>query len=211
MSGEGTTVEAAPPARALLLRLADLPATPWKNGGGTTVEYAVRPAGAGLADFEWRVSRARVAEAGPFSNFPDVDRTLAVVEGDGIDLVFADRREHLGRFDPPLAFPGDVAVDGRPTAGPIVDLNVMTRRGRWSHRVERRKVEGSLAVALDGATTFVVAGGALRVVLGEAEAFDLAPGDALRLDGPTALVLEAPRPTDALVARLHPSDEPGRP
>ena len=31
---------------------------PWKNGGGTTTEIAVFPAGASLETFEWRFSPA---------------------------------------------------------------------------------------------------------------------------------------------------------
>ncbi|WP_210147850.1 HutD family protein [Aromatoleum petrolei] len=30
----------------------------WKNGGGVTLEVALQPAGAGLTDFDWRVSSA---------------------------------------------------------------------------------------------------------------------------------------------------------
>ncbi len=59
---------------------------PWKNGGGVTVEIAVHPQGASVDDFDWRVSMATVASHGPFSIFPGIDRTLSVLEGDGILL-----------------------------------------------------------------------------------------------------------------------------
>ena len=43
------------------LDLAATPPTPWKNGLGQTRELACWPPGAGLDDFEWRVSVATVA------------------------------------------------------------------------------------------------------------------------------------------------------
>jgi environmental stress-induced protein Ves len=46
---------------------------PWKNGGGETTEIAVFPDGAGLSDFDWRVSMARVDGDGPFSSFPGIE------------------------------------------------------------------------------------------------------------------------------------------
>ncbi|MBM7325185.1 HutD family protein, partial [Agrobacterium sp. S2] len=48
---------------------------PWKNGGGVTTEIIVHPAKASMADFDWRISMANVAQDGPFSIFPGVDRT----------------------------------------------------------------------------------------------------------------------------------------
>lgn len=199
MSGGAIAAVTARAAKAEMLRLADLPVTAWKNGGGTTVEYAVGPEGAGLDAFDWRVSRARVAAAGPFSVFPGIDRTLAVVEGGAIDLVFADRRERLDPTTPPLAFPADVAVDGRPTGGSIADLNVMTRRGRWSHRVDRLTVGDTAVLELGGDLAFIVAVGAVRVVLLGGVSFDLAPGDALRVEGRTDLRLEAGGPATAVL------------
>lgn len=174
-------MKTAPTVR--LLRLADLVAVPWKNGGGTTIEYAVHPEGAGFDAFDWRLSRARVATSGPFSDFPTIDRTLAVVAGAGLDLVFADGPVRLTPATPPHAFPGDVAVDGRLVDGPIDDLNLMTRRGRWRHRLERREITAPTRLATGVDVAFVVAGSPLRVRLADGAPFDLADGDALRLDG----------------------------
>jgi uncharacterized protein len=116
--------------RIQVLRASERPATPWLNGGGVTREVAGSPAGAGLDAFDWRVSIADVATAGPFSPFPGIDRAITLVEGPGMTLT-VDGTEH--RVDTPfrpLAFPGDAATDCRLLAGPVVDFNVMTRRGR---------------------------------------------------------------------------------
>ena len=111
---------------------------PWKNAGGETIEVAVFPDEATLDSFDWRVSMARVERPGPFSIFPDVDRTLAVLEGDELVLRFApDHAVTLAPFSHPYAFPADIPVEAMLPKGPIVDLNVMSRRGRVRHDVQR--------------------------------------------------------------------------
>ena len=69
-----------------IIRAADCRRMPWKNGRGETVEIAISPDGAGIDDFDWRLSMARVETDGPFSLFAGIDRTLAVLEGEGIFL-----------------------------------------------------------------------------------------------------------------------------
>ena len=158
-----------------VLRAAELPVMPWKNGGGTTTEIARSPAGTSLADFDWRVSRARVASDGPFSAFPGIDRTLLVVSGEGIRLDVAGREVVLERSSEPFAFSGDTAVSATLVGGAIEDLNVMTRRGRWRHEVERRRIAGTAALDGRGEPTIVV------VVEGEVatNGVRLGAGDAL--------------------------------
>ncbi len=116
------------------IRNQDLVRVPWKNGGGTTAEVASFPEGATLDTFGWRISMADVASDGPFSTFPEIDRTLIVVEGAGIEIEVAGQSHRLDSTSPLLSFPGDVPTRARLLAGPIRDLNVMTRRGRFSHR-----------------------------------------------------------------------------
>ena len=79
------------------LALSSLPATPWKNGGGTTREIAAFPPGAGLDDFGWRLSVAEVERDGPFSVFSGVDRTIVLLDGAGMRL--RDRNTGLESAD----------------------------------------------------------------------------------------------------------------
>ncbi|SDA24420.1 HutD family protein [Sphingomonas sp. NFR15] len=111
-----------------LIRAADSPQVAWKNGGGVTREIARFPAGAGLDDFAWRLSAARVDVPGAFSHFARVDRTIAILSG-------RLRLEVAGRAPVTLApacaayhFAGDVAAFGSPEGGPVLDLNLMVRR-----------------------------------------------------------------------------------
>ncbi|WP_186420383.1 HutD family protein [Bosea sp. CS1GBMeth4] len=131
-----------------LIRAADCLVMPWKNGGGTTTEIAVAPEGASLSDFDWRISMAHVGQDGPFSAFPGIDRTLSVLTGVGITLAFGDgERVQLDRTSAPYSFAADRAVEGLLADGPIDDLNVMSRRGLWRHRVERVSGAGSLSAS----------------------------------------------------------------
>jgi environmental stress-induced protein Ves len=129
---------------------------PWKNGGGTTTEIAVSPQGAGLDDFDWRISMARIEADGPFSAFAGVDRTLSILEGAGIVLDVA-RREAvaLTAESVPFSFPADVATDAKLLGGAVTDLNVMTRRGGMRHAVQRLDPSATEEIALAAAVTIV--------------------------------------------------------
>lgn len=130
-----------------VLRASEYRSMPWKNGGGVTTEIAVSPAGAGLEDFDWRVSMARVEGSGPFSQFAGIDRTLAVLEGEGIVLDIAGRPPiSVTRATAPLSFPADVPTAAALIGGPITDLNVMTRRSRMTHSVERLAVSAPVEI-----------------------------------------------------------------
>lgn len=159
-----------------LLRAADRVAQPWKNGGGVTREVAVSPDGAGFDSFDWRVSIAEVAAAGPFSRFEGIDRTLAVLDG-RMRLTFPERVLELDAASRPLAFSGQTSCDGTPLGGPVTDLNLMTRRGKVRGRMERL----SGAIAASG-TTLIVARTTTRVHIAN-ESQTLAPFDAVLLDG----------------------------
>ncbi|MHA3791379.1 HutD family protein [Sphingomonas sp. YL-JM2C] len=136
-----------------VIRIADRPAVPWKNGGGTTREIAVFPPDAGMDDFVWRLSMARVEQAGAFSTFDGVDRVLAVLEGRlrlsgaGIDVT-------LDGDSAPFGFDGGTKIAGEPLAGPVVDLNAMARRGRCGVAMER--LAAGTAVA-GGDAVFLIA------------------------------------------------------
>jgi environmental stress-induced protein Ves len=146
-----------------IIRAGEGKTTPWKNGGGSTTEIAIGPDGASLDDFDWRVSMARVASDGPFSDFAGIDRTLAVVRGNGLVLTIGENAPvTLSSGSDPVSFPGDTLTSARLTAGEITDLNVMTRRGRFRNRLLRVDTSTScefgdddiaMVLSFDGTTT----------------------------------------------------------
>nr|WP_303649724.1 HutD family protein [Asticcacaulis machinosus] len=103
---------------------------PWKNGGGVTREVLVWPPQASMTDFDWRISMATVDAAGPFSAFDGIDRHLSVLSGQ-LRLT-VDGVAHQLVVGQGLAFAGDAPASGEPLDGPVIDLNVMTRRGRFT-------------------------------------------------------------------------------
>lgn len=174
-----------------VLRAGDYKRMPWKNGGGETVEIAVFPEGASLADFDWRVSMATVTSDGPFSSFPGIDRTLSILQGKGMHLVIEGRAPVLLTGETaPLPFPADVATSASLVDGPIVDLNVMTRRGKLAHTVRRLTIDHSQVLDRTAETTLILChGGAVRVTAIEAQA-DITAGDTIILTAPATVTIE---------------------
>jgi len=174
------------PAR--VIRNRDLVRVPWKNGGGTTAEVAAYPEGSTFDTFGWRVSMADVASDGPFSRFPGIDRTLILVEGEGIELDVEGIVYPLDRATPKLSFSGDDITAGRLPSGPIRDLNVMTRRGRFRHRT--RFVESGVALLPEDASLgfLVPLDGPFDVTL-ESTIHSLQPLDALMIEATQDLIL----------------------
>ncbi|TQI75927.1 hypothetical protein FHT98_3716 [Bosea sp. AK1] len=184
-----------------IIRAADCKVMPWKNGGGTTTEIAVSPEGAALGDFDWRISMANVGADGPFSSFPGIDRTLSVLTGNGIRLAFGDgETASLDRATAPFFFAADRAVDGVLVDGAIDDLNVMSRRGAWSHSVERLS-GGSHEVAAGRGLLVLVARQGDWLVNGEA----LAAGDSAVLQAPVTAKLAAGNGGELFVVKLSPA------
>jgi environmental stress-induced protein Ves len=187
-----------------LLRAAERQATPWKNGGGVTREVAAWPPGSGFEDFDWRVSMAEVRTDGPFSAFPGVDRTLAVLEG-RLRLTMEDGREvSLSPETAAVTFPGDAAVHAVVEDVPVLDLNLMSRRGKVGARLTRLDVLLPQVVGPLAATALVIAAsGSLRVVNSEA-AYDLDLHDALLIEGRSeGLLIEASMASVAYVASFE--------
>ncbi|GAB3853259.1 hypothetical protein GCM10028801_05590 [Nocardioides maradonensis] len=127
-----------------VLRSVDHAVMPWANGTGTTAEVARADGPTGV---DWRLSFATVADSGPFSALPGIDRVITLVEGSSLTLA-VEGVEHVLEPFAPYRFRGEDHVIGTP-AGPSVDFNVMTRRGRFASAVET--VELTDEVVLDGA------------------------------------------------------------
>ncbi|WP_042119823.1 HutD/Ves family protein [Rhizobium etli] len=164
---------------------------PWKNGKGETVEIAVFPSGASIEDFDWRISMAAVAEDGPFSIFPGIDRTLAVLDGNGMMLEIDGRAPALLTTESaPLAFPADIPVTARLADGAITDLNVMTRRGGLTHSLIRIEIDGATPVPLPSPTCLFLCHRGTVSFRRNGETGMLRDGDALLIEQATATVLE---------------------
>lgn len=153
--------------------LANMPATPWKNGGGSTRELVCWPpataAAGGMDSFDWRVSVATIAAPGPFSAFAGVDRQIMLLGGDGVQLTSSGWQHTLAERWQPFAFSGDEAVDCTMLGGISTDFNLMLRRGVWDGTLQVVRSEppptgAGLCMVLQGRWQTVQAGQAARVL-----------------------------------------------
>ena len=153
--------------------LANVPATPWKNGGGSTRELVCWPpataAAGGMDSFGWRVSVATIAAPGPFSAFAGVDRQIMLLGGDGVQLTSSGWQHTLAERWQPFAFSGDEAVDCTMLGGISTDFNLMLRRGVWQGTLQVVRSElpptgAGLCMVLQGQWQTVQAERAARVL-----------------------------------------------
>lgn len=189
-------------ATVTLIRGAELVAAPWKNGGGVTREVAAFPERAGLDAFVWRVSVADVAQAGPFSRFSGIDRTLVLLSGAGMllderDGVHGMKTHALTQALDMARFTGEADIDARLVDGATRDFNLMVRRGAaqgevevWRSGLEQQRTfppQGTFFGASADVVLLYCAEGSVSVTPGDAEPLPLETGDTLRIDTPNAL------------------------
>lgn len=142
------------------IHLADIPATPWRNGGGMTRELAAWPT---EGAWRWRMSVAEVTASGPFSRFDGITRWFAVLKGAGVALTVrtpsdsddAGAGEHrLTATDPPLCFDGAATTHCALLGGPTQDFNLMVHDDCLPARMVR--VQGDLSVLASASKTIAV-------------------------------------------------------
>ena len=189
-------------------RASDQQRVAWRNGAGLTTELASDPPdGGSTADFSWRVSMAEVTEDCDFSLFPNVDRTILLVEGAAMSLQLPEAEHTLTPYAP-FRFDGAAEVRCR-VSGPTRDLNVMTRRGQAKATLSVEQISADQApltlakadplviVCLDGSVTLETAN--TSVAMGA--------GDVAELDEP----LRSTGNGHIAVIRIEPSTAPNAP
>lgn len=184
-------------AKLKLLRGVDLAPVPWKNGGGVTREIAAGCVAPAPPDgFAWRASLADIAQAGPFSRFAGVDRTLVLIEGAGLQLDEAraegqepHARHTLERALDVARFAGESAIEARIAAGPVRVFNLMVRRGAAHGALDMWRVAGRRTVRAQTLLLHAVQRQVSVRVAGE-DFIALAHGDTLRVDAGQAVDLE---------------------
>lgn len=147
-----------------IIRLLDCPPSTWKNGGGSTRQLLAYPPGASLDNFIYRVSVAEVESDGPFSHFPGIDRSLAILDGDGLALMNgAQLFGTLLAGQPPMAFDGALPLAGLRLGDKVRDFNVMSRRDQASHRCQQLVLDaGSHRLSLPARSLLFVADGQVQ-------------------------------------------------
>ena len=108
-----------------IVRLADCPEVPWRNGGGTTRELHLEP--------DLRVTVAFERTGAAFSDFSGWSRTIVPL-GAGFSLRLDEREAVAIPAFQPFSFAGSQRASAALAAGAIEALNVMTRDGALAHR-----------------------------------------------------------------------------
>jgi uncharacterized protein len=109
-----------------IVQLNQVPAQPWRNGGGSTRELLAWPA---AQRWQLRVSLASIEQDGAFSVFDGVQRWFAVVDGAGVALALPGGAAMQKPGDAPLSFDGAAAPMCQLLDGPTSDLNLMVKQG----------------------------------------------------------------------------------
>jgi environmental stress-induced protein Ves len=118
---------------AHLVELARVAPQPWRNGGGSTRELLAWPQ---AGTWSLRVSVATIAQSGPFSAFPGVQRWFAVLHGAGVVLALPEGKLHCRPDSGAVTFDGAAAPGCSLVDGATEDLNLMAthaagRAGMW--------------------------------------------------------------------------------
>lgn len=112
---------------------------PWRNGLGQTIEL-LRENLPGSSNFAWRLSIADVVSDGLFSDFSGYDRTLLLLQGQGLTLNhYNGKQDQLVEYLQAAHFQGDNKSYAKLLDGPIKDFNVISRRDFCTTRVTSLK------------------------------------------------------------------------
>ena len=152
--------------------------TPWKNGGGTTVDIA----------FEgdvWRFGRTPIVKPGPFSDYTGFDRVQVLVSGSGLVLETPTGEIDVRQPFRPVRFTGETPIVSRLEAGPVEVVNLIGHRARV--RID--------IVVLDEGRTLHVEPGLHFAYTPHGEATVAVQGDERKLAADHALRLDVPVPT----------------
>jgi environmental stress-induced protein Ves len=166
------------------LRESDYRRMRWKNGGGWTTELAAKPSTDSPTGFDWRISIAEIDSDGDFSTFPQCDRFIALLDGNGMRLDFAEAPAALLETRLQFVkFSGDWHTRGSLLDGSVRDFNVIARRDAMQTKVLHRPLVDSMHFSVWGDATWFVhlAAGAATLRCGD-ERVAFARGESLWAD-----------------------------
>jgi environmental stress-induced protein Ves len=173
---------------------------PWENGLGMTSDIALFPEGATRQNFDIRVSMAPITADSLFSLFSGIDRHITLLKGAGLKLDFRSRSLRLRALHP-VSFDNGEPPFARLVDGPVEVLNIMTRRGRWTARVEVLRQNANVLTGRHEFGIIFVAEGEW-VAEGDGGSHTLRNGGTGIITQPCAMTLSAGPPAAIIFARL---------
>lgn len=154
--------------------------TPWKNGGGTTVDIA-------FVEDVWRFGRTPIVKAGPFSDYTGFDRVQVLVSGSGLVLETPQGEIDVRQPFRPVRFRGETPIVSQLESGPVEVVNLIGRRDRV--KIDIAILDEGRTLHLEPGTHLAYSPHGDATVAVQGDDHDLAADHALRLDitAPTRL------------------------
>ncbi|WP_213066095.1 HutD/Ves family protein [Acinetobacter seifertii] len=151
----------------------------WKNGAGFTLEIARSQGG---ADFEWRISMADVTTSGPFSLFPNKQRIISVLDGQGMVLHVDELPAKTLNQGDIFAFHGESQVQSELGDGAIRDLNLIYDPAKFHARFQWLNDAAEQAFISSADLIFIFNQGSEIQVSVEGDLFQLAAQETLKIE-----------------------------
>lgn len=154
--------------------------TPWKNGGGTTVDIA-------FSGDVWRFGRTPIVQPGPFSDYTGFDRVQVLVAGSGLVLMTPQGEIDVRQPFRPVRFAGETQIVSQLEAGPVEVVNLIGLRSQVKIDIAILDEDHTLHLEPGTHIAYNPHGDSTIAVQGDER--KLAADHALRLDvtGPTRL------------------------
>jgi environmental stress-induced protein Ves len=146
--------------------------TPWKNGGGMTIDIAEH-------EDAWRLGRTPITTPGPFSDYTGFDRAQVLVAGSGLVLQTPDGDIDVRTPLKPVAFAGETPIVSRLEAGPVEVVNLIGHRTKV--RIDLQVLRAGAAMGRSAGTHIVYAAQGPAALAIDGAAHRLAADHALRL------------------------------
>jgi environmental stress-induced protein Ves len=147
--------------------------TPWKNGGGVTIDIAEQ-------DDAWRFGRTPITASGPFSDYSGFDRAQVLVCGEGLVLQTPDGEIDVRRPFRPVAFAGETPITSRLERGPVEVVNLIGNRAKV--RIDLQVLRAGAAIGRSAGTHIVYAADGPAALTIDRAGHELASGHGLRID-----------------------------
>jgi environmental stress-induced protein Ves len=152
---------------------ADYRRTPWKNGGGITVDIA--------EDGDvWRFGRTPITAPGPFSDYAGFDRLQVLVAGRGLVLQTPDGEIDVRTPLKPVRFAGETPIVSRLESGPVEVVNLIGARAKV--RIDLQVLQAGASLGRGAGTHIVYAASGPAALTIEREAHRLPADHALRIE-----------------------------
>ncbi len=160
--------------------------TPWRNGGGVTVDIAVE------GDV-WRFGRTPIVASGPFSDYRGFDRVQVLVAGSGLVLQTPDGDIDVRQPFRPVRFTGETPIVSRLEAGPVEVVNLIGDRAKV--RIDIRVLQAGGDIILGAGTHIAYCPDGPATIDALGAHYDLAADHGLRLeaDALTSVAVSAGR------------------